>query len=162
MLFRSNSVAQVSREYTYEDVGLLLSISVDRIDDNGFVTLELQPRVSTVVGSQSVQLSNGQVQPLNVVGKRELSSGKVRIRDGQTLILAGIIQESERESVTKWPILGDLPILGSLFRGSSTERTRSEVIIVITPQIMDDSDRSSYGYNYTPGPDAQELINRRP
>jgi len=106
-------------------------------------------------------LSNGQVQPLNVVGKRELSSGKVRIRDGQTLILAGIIQESERESITKWPILGDLPIIGSLFRNTVKENDRSEVVIVVTPQIMDDSDRSNFGYSYTPGPEVQEIIDRR-
>jgi len=153
--------SQVSREYTYEDVGLILSLSINRIDDNGFITMEIQPRVSTVVGTQAASLSNGQVQQLNVIGKRELNSGKIRLRDGQTLVVAGIIQETERENTTKWPILGDLPIVGTLFRNTSSERDRSEVVIVVTPQIMDDSDRSNFGYDYTPGPEAQELLDRR-
>jgi type IV pilus assembly protein PilQ len=62
--------------------------------------------------------------------------------------------------VTKWPILGDLPIVGSLFRGSSTENQRAEVIVLVTPQVLDDSDRSGYGYGYVPGQDAQDMINR--
>ena len=83
------------------------------------------------------------------------------MRDGQTLILAGIIQESDTETVTKWPILGDLPIIGALFRNTSGNKTRNEVIIVVTPQILDDSDASSFGYSYTPSPEVQKILDQR-
>jgi len=83
------------------------------------------------------------------------------MRDGQTLILAGIIQESDRSSVTKVPILGDIPILGALFRSSSTTRQRNEVIVLVTPQILDDSEQAGWGYNYVPGQEAREILEDR-
>ena len=50
------------------------------------------------------------------LNKRDLQSGSIRLRDGQTLILTGVVSEQQLEEVKKWPILGDLPLIGSLFR----------------------------------------------
>ena len=74
--------------------------------------------------------------------------------------MAGIIQDEDRASVSKVPILGDIPLLGRLFRSSSNSRRRSELVVMVTPQILNDSDQSTYGYNYQPGPDASELLKR--
>ena len=89
---------------------------------------------------------------------RSGEAGKIRLRDGQTFILSGVIQDSDRETITKVPILGDLPIIGALFRGSSTQNTRSEVIIVVTPRIIDDSQNASWGYTYQPGTETQKVL----
>jgi type IV pilus assembly protein PilQ len=89
-----------------------------------------------------------------------LSSGTIRLRDGQTLILSGIIQDTDRADVRKVPLLGDIPLLGALFRSTSKINNRNEVIVLLTPQILDDSDRSTFGYNYTPGPDARQILER--
>ncbi|MGB5971976.1 MAG: type II secretory pathway, component HofQ, partial [Nodosilinea sp.] len=80
---------------------------------------------------------------------------------GQTLLLSGIIQESERNSVTKIPILGDIPILGALFRSSTTDSQRRELIVLLTPQILDDSDQSVFGYQYSPSEQVQEILENR-
>ncbi|MFO0099906.1 MAG: hypothetical protein ACK52E_17830, partial [Aphanizomenon sp.] len=56
---------------------------------------------------------------------------------------------------------GDIPLLGALFRKSSRTNERREVIVLLTPQIMDDSERSSYGYNYTPSPQIRQVLERR-
>jgi len=138
-----------------KDAGLQLGITVDRIDDNGFVTMRIIPNVRSIAGTQNF----GDTE-ITLLAERSLDSGIIRLRDGQTLILSGIIQEQERSTVTKWPILGDLPIIGSLFRGSQTENQRAEVIVLVTPQVLDDSDRSGFGYGYVPGQDAQEMMNR--
>jgi type IV pilus assembly protein PilQ len=138
-----------------KNAGLQLGITVDRIDDNGFVTMRILPNVRSIAGTQNF----GDTE-ITLLAERSLDSGTIRLRDGQTLILSGIIQEQERTTVTKWPILGDLPIIGSLFRGSTSENQRAEVIVLVTPQVLDDSDRSGYGYGYVPGQDAQEMINR--
>jgi len=90
---------------------------------------------------------------------RQLSPGQVRVRDGQTLLLSGIIQESERSTVTKVPILGDIPILGALFRSTVNDNERQELIVLLTPQILDDSDQSAFGYSYTPSEEIQEILN---
>lgn len=134
--------------------GLTLAIQVDRIDDNGFVNLSISPRVSAP--ANQVTLPDGSI--VTLLSERLLNSGKIRLRDGQTFILSGVIQDSDRETITKVPILGDLPLIGALFRGSNSQNTRSEVIIVVTPRIMDDSQNSNFGYNYQAGPEAQKVL----
>ncbi|MBA2748459.1 MAG: hypothetical protein H0U45_06895, partial [Tatlockia sp.] len=61
----------------------------------------------------------------------------------------------------KVPILGDIPLLGALFRSTNRQNQRQEVIVLLTPQILDDSERSSAGFgNYNPGADARQLLER--
>jgi type IV pilus assembly protein PilQ len=144
-----------TREVEVVDVGLILNVQVQRIDDNGFVTLVANPVVSSP-GGETINL--GQGQSFTPIQKRTVSSGRIRVRDGQTLILSGIIQDQDRTSVTKWPILGDLPLIGALFRNTRTENRRNEVIVLLTPNIMRDTDTSTFGYGYTPGPEARELL----
>ena len=79
-----------------------------------------------------------------------MSSGTIRLRDRQTLVLTGVIQEEDREVVTKWPILGDLPLIGQLFRSSGSSRSKNELVILVTPAIVDDEVGGSYGYGYRP------------
>jgi type IV pilus assembly protein PilQ len=142
------------------EVGLTMDVKVDRIDDNGFVTVQLVPKITSVGSEYPLNSGIGQNNTLTLLNTRELRSGKIRLRDGQTLILAGVIQDSERQLAKKWPILGDLPIVGALFRGTTTDRTRKEVIIVLTPKVMDDTDTSRYGYGYAPGQEAQQILRR--
>jgi type IV pilus assembly protein PilQ len=155
----TDSIAQTNVNFEEGEVGLLLSIFVDRIDDNGFVTMEVSPVLNTPGETRTINTGIGE-EIITLLNTRELTSGKVRLRDGQTLILAGVISDAEREQVTKWPLLGDIPIIGALFRGRSTTRERSEVVIVVTPQILDDSDTATFGYGYTPSPDVQEFLER--
>nr|WP_199250643.1 type IV pilus secretin family protein [[Phormidium] sp. ETS-05] len=136
-----------------KEAGLQLEIAVDRIDDNGFITLAINPVVSAPVGTQ--QLGDNSITLLSL---RSLTSGQIRLRDGQTLILSGIIQEQDRTTVSKIPLLGDLPLIGSLFRSTSTDNQRAEVVVLVTPQILDDSDSSGYGY--APGPETRQMMSR--
>ena len=142
-----------SREPIIKNAGLILQINVQRIDDNGFITLTANPIVSSVGGSANT--SDGTI---TLVQQRQLQSGQIRLRDGQTLILSGIIQDTDRTTVSKVPILGDIPILGALFRQTNRDKGRNEVIVLLTPQILDDSQNASFGYNYTPGRDARQLL----
>ena len=149
---------QTDSDPKFEDVGLKLGVNIERIDDNGFVTLIVTPEISAI-GDRVEISSNGAFATQTFV--RTLNSGRVRLRDGQTLILSGIIQERERVNASKIPLLGDLPIVGSLFRRTTKENTRAEVIVLVTPQILDDSDRAPYGYEYSPSPDALRMMQRR-
>ena len=142
------------REVELVDVGLTLAINIDRIDDNGFVSLSVAPTIS----SPGAPVSLGDDDFVTPIATRALSSGQIRIRDGQTLVLSGIIQDTDITSVRKVPILGDLPIIGALFRDTDTTNERQELIVLVTPQILDDSDESIYGYSYTPGEDVRELL----
>jgi len=124
-----SGITQTSQER--EQAGLSLKVDVSKIDDNGFISLKVSPRVS-VPAPAGIQ--NG--VPIFNITERALSSGSVRLRDGQTLVLSGVIQDSDREQVTKLPLLGDLPLLGTLFRGSSRTREKTELIILVTPSLL--------------------------
>ena len=151
----TNLTTQV-QEPIIKNAGLILPVNVQKIDDNGFVTLTINPTVSAIAGSQNT--NQGQI---TLVNQRQLFSGQIRLRDGQTLILSGIIQESDRTTVRKVPILGDIPILGALFRSTERNNQRQEVIVLLTPQILDDSTDSSFGYSYTPGRETRQFLQQR-
>jgi type IV pilus assembly protein PilQ len=140
--------------------GLILQVQVDRIDDNGFVSLSVAPSISAPSSVERVELNDNTVD-ITLLAERRLTSGQVRVRDGQTLILSGIIQDADRTEVSKVPILGDIPLLGALFRSTRRENTRQEVIVVLTPQILDDSDTSTFGYSYTPQRETQQFLEDR-
>jgi len=142
-----------------EPAGLILEVNVDRIDDNGFVSLSVAPSISAIAGTQEVEFE-GDEFIITLLSERRLTSGLVRVRDGQTLILSGIIRDEDRADVTKVPLLGDIPILGALFRSTERRNVRQELIVILTPQILDDSDQSVFGYRYIPGREARELMNR--
>ncbi|MCY7385007.1 MAG: AMIN domain-containing protein [Microcoleus sp. CAN_BIN18] len=142
-----------------DKAGLQLGVAIDRVDDNGFVSLRVNPIIRTPGGSQD--LSTGQnVNTIRLLGERSLQSGLIRLRDGQTLIVSGIIRDEERITANKIPILGDLPIIGSLFRSTNKANQRAELIVLLTPQILDDSDRSNFGYQNSISPDARQLLQR--
>ena len=145
---------------TTEEAGLILSVAVERIDDNGFVSVNVLPTVSAIAQQVDVTLGGGGSQEINLLSRREVSSGTIRMRDGQSLVLTGIIQDQERATVSKIPILGDIPILGALFRSTTRQNVRNELIVLLTPQILDDSDQSVYGYGYQPSEDIQEILDR--
>ena len=132
-------------------------MKVDRIDDNGFISLSVAPSISQPESTQSVNIG-GANNIITLLSERKLESGQIRLRDGQTLVLSGIIQEQDRTTVTKVPILGDIPILGALFRRTERNNQRREVIVLLSPQIIDDSDRSTFGYGYVPGPEVRQMI----
>ena len=155
--FKINSVAGTgattsTREPIINNAGLSLEILVNRIDDNGFVSVGVTPTVSSI--GATVTTADGDISLLQ---SRTMNSGEIRLRDGQTLILSGIIQESDRTSVSKVPILGDIPILGALFRSTNKSTARQEVVVLLTPQILDDNKTQ---VNYTPGVDARLMIGR--
>ncbi|WP_366525025.1 secretin N-terminal domain-containing protein [Acaryochloris sp. IP29b_bin.137] len=138
-----------------QNAGVILNIAVDKIDDNGFITLSLAPEVSSLSGQQFTDQFGGAA---NLLQQRRIETGKLRLRDGQTMVLTGIIQDQDRVSVSKVPILGDIPLLGRLFRRENNSRQRSELVVLVTPQIVDDSDQTTFGYRYTPGEESQKLL----
>ncbi|TRV07110.1 MAG: pilus assembly protein [Microcystis wesenbergii Mw_MB_S_20031200_S109] len=143
------------------DAGLTLAVNVDQVDDNGFISLSVSPTIASPGSPIEFDSGGLTVNTLTPLIRRELTSGLVRLRDGQSLILSGIIQETQQSSETKVPILGDIPILGALFRSRNNKNNRSEVIILLTPKIIEDTATSTLGINYQPGQDAAEMLQRQ-
>ncbi|TRU58342.1 MAG: pilus assembly protein [Microcystis aeruginosa Ma_QC_C_20070823_S13] len=143
------------------DAGLTLAVNVDQVDDNGFISLSVSPTIASPGSPIRFDSGGLTINTLTPLIRRELTSGLIRLRDGQSLILSGIIQETQQSSETKVPILGDIPILGALFRSRTNQNNRSEVIILLTPKIIEDTATSTLGINYQPGQDAAEMLQRQ-
>lgn len=116
------------------NAGVNLIIQNVRIDDNGYVTLNLLPQISSI-GAQ-ITLDDGSV--ISLLNQRSIGSLQTRLKDRETLFLAGLIQEEDRVSVDKVPLLAEIPLLGSLFRRQTTTNDRREVVVLITPTILED------------------------
>jgi len=141
-----------------EEAGLQVTVSVKRIDDNGFVTLQLDPTIKAPTKPELLACGTGFVTIYDLV-VRQLKTGEFRVRDGQTLILTGVIQDETREVVTKWPIAGDIPLIGQFFRNTNSIREKRELVILVTPSIINDDQGGNYGYGYEPATqEARKLI----
>jgi type IV pilus assembly protein PilQ len=135
--------------------GLTFGARVSKIDDNGFVTFTLSPQITAKTKEQQVTGCG----PIDILAIRRLDTGSARVRDGQTLILTGVISDSDRQVVSKWPILGDVPLIGQFFRNSSGQRQKRELVIMVTPRILDDDQGGTYGYGYQPSSqEARSLV----
>ena len=130
---------------TYE-IGEDMGISVEMtpfISPDGYVTLNLKPNYATEkeeVTSVSVQNPDLPITAAVLLQRRNMEINNVRIKDGETLVLGGMIQEEEKKEVTKLPFLGDLPVIGSVFRNTHTVNTKSELVIMVTPHIIKDTE----------------------
>ncbi|MGE0491806.1 MAG: secretin N-terminal domain-containing protein [Vulcanimicrobiota bacterium] len=110
----------------YVDIGIKLDVKPE-IKADGFVLVDLRPEVSTLVELVNNQYPRTAVRTVNT---------SMRVKDGDTIIIGGLIQEQDLQSVTKVPLLGDLPIIGTLFRQTSVTKTRNEVVMMLTPSVM--------------------------
>ncbi|WP_414522532.1 AMIN domain-containing protein [Synechococcus sp. R5-12] len=134
-----NQPPVVTQRLQREDAGVILNVSEVRIDDNGFVTLTIQPEISIPVPIQVLEGGDFAGIQLFNIDRRRLEASQLRLRDGQTFIIAGLIQDRDIVEVQKVPLLGDLPLLGALFRSQSVNNERNEVVFMLTPYIMDDN-----------------------
>ena len=131
---------------TFSISGLEFGAKVHKIDDNGYVTFTLSPKLTSV--SETATITD--CGTVNILSVRKLDTGTLRVRDSQTLILTGVISDLDSENLFKVPILGDIPIVGNLFRKSNKTKRKSELIIMVTPTIIDDSDIGLYKSGYVP------------
>jgi type IV pilus assembly protein PilQ len=131
----------------FSNAGLTFGARISTIDDNGFVTFALSPEISAAVG---VPQPGGSCGTIRIINRRRLDTGNLRVRDGQTLILTGVISDETVSIVRKWPVLGDIPFIGQFFRGTTNVRSNNELVIMVTPKIINDEEGGVYGYGFAP------------
>ena len=124
-------------EITYTNLGTILTVT-PRISANSNIALKVVPEVSNI-DSKDRQVSNGQEQTANVYAIRRIET-QVVIPSGHTLVMGGLISDSTSHQHTKVPVLGDLPGIGMAFRRDSKVRNKSNLIVFITPTIVQDAD----------------------
>ena len=102
---------------------------------DGRISLRVQPSVSEISEISSLSGDASITTPLPQFVTRKLET-TVQLQDGQTLALAGLLQDSIRENVSKIPFLGDLPVLGSLFRSSGYQQEKTDLLVSVTPHLV--------------------------
>jgi type IV pilus assembly protein PilQ len=122
-----SATGQAVRSTSFIDVGILLTVTPTINADNR-VRLKVAPESSFP----------GNVGPLGPEINTRNAMTEVLIRDGETLVIGGLIDETTVESARKVPLLGDIPVLGVFFRNTSDSKRRSELLVFVTPRIVRD------------------------
>src|SRR5436190_1180924 len=123
----------VSQNVTYLDVGLQLEVEpLIYLEDDVGIKVGLE--VSNIAKEIQTQSQSGTSLTYQI-GTRKTST-VLRLRDGETQILAGLISDEDRRSATRVPGLGDFPVLGRLFSSTSDNITKNEIVFLITPKLM--------------------------
>jgi len=136
----NQNIAQTFTEFVPNVIPVGVNLDVTpQVSEDGEITLHVRPSVSEVA-SIELQPRANPTQPQNgslpVVDIRETDS-VLRVHDGETIVLGGLVQSRELELERKVPGLGDLPWLGNAFRSTHTEEIRTELLIFLTPTVLD-------------------------
>ncbi len=126
----TTSINTVVNTIELKDTGIILTV-VPRVNDSGRVILDIEQEVSDVVPTTTSGIDSPTIRQRKV-------NTTVVVKDGDSLALGGLIQQ--RDSVTKSqvPVLGDVPVVGNLFRHKQDTKTRTELLILITPHVVRD------------------------
>ncbi len=115
----------------YKDYGVSLTF-VATIADNGRINLSVKPEVSQLSSQGAITLNGVTVPALTI----RRASTTVDLASGQSFAIAGLLENNINQTITKFPGLGNLPVLGALFRSDSFERDETELVIIVTPYLV--------------------------
>lgn len=125
----------------YTNVGTILIVTPRITGTN--VAMKVRPEISKVEPIPSRKVVQGKVNEADIFATSKIET-QVIIPSGNTLVMGGLISDSTQKAYTKVPFLGDIPVLGYAFRKESTDRSKANLIIFVTPTIIEDSDYQPY------------------
>lgn len=129
----SLGVTNVNVELT--KAGIFLDV-MPKCSEDGFIYMRIRPQVSAPTGPPQT-FANQQVI-VTLLNIREIIAQEVRVKDGQTLCLGGLFSEQEASQISKVPYLAETPLFGALFRNTLKGRARRELMLMITPKIVEE------------------------
>ncbi|MFT3787650.1 MAG: type II secretion system secretin GspD [Tepidisphaeraceae bacterium] len=121
---------QTNNTIEYRDVGILLDV-IAHINPDGVVVLDVAPEISTLTNS-TVQISELVRAP--IINKRSAQT-HVSVRTGQTIVIGGLMEDRLDETIRKVPLLGDIPLVGELFKRREASKRKTELLIFLTPHV---------------------------
>jgi general secretion pathway protein D len=126
----SGDTGGVTNTVNYSNVGILLDV-IPHINPDGMVILDVAPQVSALLDSR-IQISADVQAP---VFSNRSAQTRVAVENNQTVVIGGLMQDQKNSVVSKVPLLGDVPWLGQLFRSTKTTKTKTELLIFLTPHV---------------------------
>jgi len=133
---RTTETGQTVNTIEYQDIGIILNVT-PHINPQGLVIMEVAPEISHI--QEDVQIALSQTVNATVYRKRSAQT-QVAIRDGQTIVIGGLMEDHIDDVVQKVPLLGDIPLLGGLFRRIVKTKVKTELLIFLTPHVATDPD----------------------
>ena len=130
-IVQGGGTAQAAVTILFKEYGVRLNFKPTIIDEQ-HIRLELEPEVSTLDYSNAIRLGGFLVPALRV---RRAKTG-VELQDGQSFGIAGLLDNNELKSLSKIPLIGDVPILGNLFKSKSFQRNETELVFMVTAKIV--------------------------
>lgn len=136
---QADTSSATADQVQFIDVGVTLTV-VPTISDQNTVVLKLKPEVSSrgtdfTYNTASAQVNTAFTRTIPVVSTQSLES-TVIVKTGETLIVGGLIKDSESKIVRKLPFFGDLPLIGAIFRSETVDFSKTELVIFLTPHII--------------------------
>ncbi len=128
---QSTSGASTAVQINFIDVGISLKVT-PTINENGEILMKIAPEVSRV--DRTIEIATGDDIP--VVDTTNAST-RVMVKDGNTIIIGGLIRDEVTRNTQKFPILGDIPFLGNAFKHVREDSEKSELVVFLTPHIID-------------------------
>ncbi len=123
-----SGVPVVTEEVEFKEAGITLEVT-PQITPTGYIKMKIHPKIDQLTGWTDTN------DPQPIIDTREAET-QVRVKNGQTIILGGLLKDNNKNTVKKVPILGNTPILGFLFRYTKKTKEKTELLIFITPRIL--------------------------
>jgi type II secretory pathway component GspD/PulD (secretin) len=133
--YETGSSNIVGKTYKFVDVGVTLGVT-PHINELDFITCEIRPEISSVLRWYDADPLSGEGNSGVPVVKKSFAETSVSVKDGVTIIIAGMIDEKQEKTRTQVPFLGSIPLLGVLFRYDKTTTENTETIVLLTPRIV--------------------------
>jgi general secretion pathway protein D len=124
--------------YEYKDVGVTLKVT-PQINNDGFIRMKLDQSVTKMV-SQSASIDAAGSKVLTPTTLKRTAKTTVVVKSGETVVIGGMIQDDSERGTYKVPLLGDIPLLGWLFKARNTFNKRTNLFIFITPRIIQNAE----------------------
>lgn len=122
---------RVVSDVTPRSVGVILNVTPS-VSSDGFVRLDIAPEISSVT-TRTTQISQDFEAP--IISQRRADT-TVTVKDGQTIVIGGLIQNRLDSRKSKVPLLGDIPLVGEVFKSERTNATKTELLIILTPRVI--------------------------
>lgn len=133
--FSSNAIVSTVQR---QDVGIILKVT-PAISNDGFVRMEISPEISSLT-SRTTQINRDQTAP--IISKRTVDT-VVTVKDGQSVVIGGLIQTTDENRTTNVPFLGEIPILGLPFRTKQNSMSKTELLVILTPRVISNESTES-------------------
>lgn len=120
----------IYNSYSYQDVGITLTVT-PLINPDGYVSMNVHPIISKIEQTTYFDAP--------VIANREATT-EVMVKDGETVIIGGLMKDDLTETVNKVPLLGDIPFLGNIFKSTDKSKEKTELMVFLTPHVVHDAD----------------------